>query len=204
MKRLFIAIPLEDRVGLEIDELLFSLDVRSWSRTTKHDLHITALFLGDVFEQIIPDVKTIIGNIASRARPFALRGGRTLIMRPDEPTMLWIRYDRNQWFERLVADLESSFHRVGTWERKLDRKQRKQGGGDRFPIPHITLARIRGGGMLDTLLPPLEATALMDNFVVRKIALYETVAGPKNEGAFHYEKLGEWTLGGDDDNDDDS
>jgi 2'-5' RNA ligase len=169
------------------------LDPESWNITAPEDLHITVLFLGDVMETIIPDVQTIIGNIISRTHPFTLAGGRTLIMRPDEPTMLWMRYERNTSFERLVETMGESFKKIGTWERQLDRKHRKIGSGERVPIPHITLARVKGGRMLESLLPPFEANTDEQTFVARKAALFSSVH-EKKTGLTHYEKLAEWEL----------
>ena len=191
-KRLFLGIVIDPKLARALAVELSSLDNEIWRVTQEENLHTTIIFLGDVSTRIIPDIETIAGNIASRTRPFALTGGRTRIMQPDEPTMLWMRYERNSWFERLVADAESCFRRIGTWEKQLDRKHRKK-GGDRFPIPHITLARINGGGMLDSLLPPLEADKSTDAFMVRKIALFSSIF-EKKAGTTHYEKLAEWEL----------
>jgi 2'-5' RNA ligase len=169
------------------------LEGELWRITPSENLHITVIFLGEVPEKVIPDLETIVGNIASRTRPFALTGGRTRIMQPDEPTMLWMRYERNPWFERLVSDAESCFKRIGTWERQRDRKQRKTKGGDRFAVPHMTLARIKGGGMLDSLLPPFDSTKYTETFMARKIALFSS-RHDKKTGVTHYEKLAEWDL----------
>ncbi|HXK38108.1 MAG TPA: 2'-5' RNA ligase family protein [Candidatus Paceibacterota bacterium] len=192
-KRLFIGLVIDQKLTDAIMQETISLEGGLWRITPASNLHITVIFLGDVLEGIIPDVKTIVENIASRTRPFALTGGRTRIMQPDEPTMLWMRYERNSWFERLVADAESCFKRIGTWERQLDRKHRKTRGGDRYAIPHITLARVRGGGMLDSLLPPIESSRATELFMARKIALFSSQYDKKTEAA-HYEKLGEWDL----------
>lgn len=192
-KRLFIGLVIDQKTTDAIMLETTPLDAAYWRVAPPENLHITVLFLGDIGESIIPDVKTIVSNIASRTRPFALTGGRTRIMQPDEPTMLWLRYERNAWFERLVADAEACFKRIGTWEKKLDRKHRKVSGGDRFPIPHITLARIEGGGMLDSLLPPFESDKYMETFMARKMALYYSYHDKKT-GATHFEKLEEWDL----------
>lgn len=191
-KRLFLGIVIDEKMTHVLMSELIHLDQDLWKITPAENLHTTVIFLGDVSTRIIPDVETIVSNIASRTRPFALTGGRTRIMQPDEPTMLWMRYDRSTWFERLVTDAESCFKRIGTWERQLDRKHRKK-GGDRYPIAHVTLARIRGGGMLDSLLPPFESNKQTDAFMVRKIALFSSLF-EKKTGVTHYEKLAEWEL----------
>lgn len=192
-KRLFVGLVIDQKMTDAIMGETQTLDGELWNITRPENLHITVIFLGDVFEKVIPDVKTIVANIASRTRPFALTEGRTRIMRPDEPTMLWMRYERNPRFEGLVADAETCFKRIGTWERQLDRKHRKTKGGDRFPVPHMTLARIKGGGMLDSLLPPFESDKRMQTFMARKIALFSS-EHEKRSGVTHYEKLAEWDL----------
>lgn len=192
-KRLFLGVVIDTKTSAAIIEKTAQLDPGYWNITPAENLHTTIIFLGDVYERIIPEVKTIAANIAARTRPFALMGGRTRIMQPDEPTMFWLRYERNQYFEKVVADAEACYHRIGTWEKQLDRKQRKTKGGDRFPIPHITLARIKGGGMLDSLLPPFESDRLTESFMVRKIALFSS-SHDKKTGRSHYEKLDEWEL----------
>jgi 2'-5' RNA ligase len=175
-----------------IDETL-QLDTSVWDVTPQEQFHVTILFIGDVSDSIIPDIKIIIANIASRVHPFMLTGGRTRIMQPDEPTMLWIRYERNLWLEKLSAELETCFKRIGTWEKYRDRKHRKASGGERFSSPHITIGRIKGGGMLESLLPPFEPGKNMQTAMIRKIALFSRQRDKKT-GLTHHEKLEEWEL----------
>lgn len=186
--RLFLGIPLDENYSSQIENKNSLLNLNIWRKIQKDNLHLTVLFIGDVDSEIIPYIEEISENIANRSRPFSFNGGRTKIMQPDKPTMLWIKFERNRWFELLVKDIEGCFKKIGTWEKVLARRQY----GDSNPIAHITLAKIKGGGMLDSLLPPFDTDAKTDSFTARKLALYESIRNNNNET--EYKILKEWDL----------
>ncbi len=188
--RLFVAIPLDEKYTSQIENDLKYLDDYVWKKTTKENLHLTLLYIGDVEDNLIPYVEEIIENIVSRTRPISFMGGRSLIMQPDEPTMLWLKYDRNKYFENLVNDLEKYFKKIGSWEALKLRRTYKN---NNQPIPHITLAKIRGGGMLDSLLPPIDISNKIESFTSRSIVLYRSNRD-QITGNISYERLKEWVI----------
>lgn len=183
--RLFIGIPLPDEYSKKILKLTEYLDDSVWRKTKEHNLHITALFVGEVDETLVPYIEEIVGNVVERIRPISFTGGREIIMQPDQPTMLWIKFDRSRYYENLVSELRGYFKKIGTWQKGQFK--------DKTPIAHITLARIKGGGMLDSLIPPLALSKDLESFTARKMVLYKVVRD-KVSGESEYESLFEFDL----------
>lgn len=192
--RLFIGLQVPDilKEKLSAESLLLPNEI--WNPTKREAIHITALWLGDVPSRITPHLHEILNNVAERSRAFQLVGGRTIIMNPDEPYMLWLRFDRNRWFEELVTDLEDCFWRIGTWKNQRDRKQRRQ-SGDKYAMPHITLARARGGRLLDSLMPPFDASKDMQQMKCGALSLIQSIHDKKT-GETSYTELYTVQLGG--------
>jgi 2'-5' RNA ligase len=186
--RLFIGIPIEDKYCDLIEDNLSELDSGEWNIVSPDNLHLTVLYIGAVDENLIPYIEEIIENICDRTKPISFMGARAIIMRPDEPTMLWIKYDRSKYFESLVADCEKYFKKIGTWEAK---RQKAYNKNNNQPLPHITIGRINGGGMLDSLLPPIELSPRLDSFTARKIVLYRSNKD-QITGNMNYARLKEW------------
>ncbi len=118
---------------------------------------ITLLSLGKIYQSTLQSLITIIENTASRIHPITCKNGRLLVMRPDEPDRLWIRYDSNSWYEKLVEELEESCWKIGTWRFTRDRKGRRASGA-KISAPHITIAKTEEGTLLNSIVPPCDIT----------------------------------------------
>lgn len=189
-QKIFIGIPLDEKTASLIEADLSYLDKEIWRATSKENLHITALYIGGVDANLIPYIEEIVENVAARTRPISFIGARAIVMRPDEPTMLWIKYDRSKYFESLVEDLEKYLRKIGTWESK---KQKSYNKNSNLPIPHITIARVKGGGMADSLLPPIDISSKLESFTARSIALYRSNRDPIT-GNISYDLLKIWSV----------
>ncbi len=183
-KRLFIAFEIPEDYTSKIINISNDLDRNIWNITNPLDLHITLLWLGDVPISVIPDVITILENITEETNPLSLNRGKTALMMPHNPYMVWMKFEKNKWFEDIVLSLEKYFWRIGTWKQQRDRKQRKV-SGEKVMIPHITLARTKDGIDFDSMICPIEAGNQMEIIKLTKIALYESIlSGDREVG--HY------------------
>ncbi len=141
MTRLFFAIPLPYH---------FLISVKNWQADFKQknnphiadirfipleNLHITALFLGDVendkIELLVDKVKDRLGQVVSFRLKYA-----NLSLAPSNkaPKMIWASFEQNNNFDKLSADLSSLSGRC--MDKKYSQARRQK-------LIHITLARFK-------------------------------------------------------------
>ncbi len=137
MKRLFIAIPIQDESRIQItrtfllDEAAKHMPVR-W--TAIQNLHLTLQFLGDINESRIPDLKQILNRIVVKDHPIFLRfSDFGAFPNLKQPRILWLGIEKtdhlNMIHSHIIDDLERNGFEV-----------------DRKPFTaHLTLGRIREG-----------------------------------------------------------
>lgn len=193
-KRMFIGIEPDEVYKTKLAKLA-ALGIQNsnddWRSILAQDMHLTLLFLGDVPMVAIPYLEEIVGNIAENGQSFGLRGGRVMIMQPDEPYMIWMRFEDDRWFSQLVDDVQRACAKIGTWRPEGSRRTKFS---NKTPIAHITLARMNGGRLADSLLAPFNAPPLLAKMHATRIALYESIRDAKS-GELHYRILKSWTLG---------
>ncbi len=133
-KRLFIAI----KPGFETQNAInnFQLELKKelphrGIRWVKPELmHLTLLFMGDVEESRIPEIKVLLKNIANETKPYNLQfTGTGFFGRPDALRTIWIgsqdQGETQKLYQAICRDLQGLI-RIGN-------KQLS---------PHLTLARI--------------------------------------------------------------
>lgn len=193
-KRLFIAFLLDKKYIEDIYQYSNSINREVWNPTIKENLHITLLWLGDVPTSVIPQSIEILENICSKTKPMTLKNGKVMIMKPDKPYMIWIKYMRNKWFDDIVLELEKYFWKIGTWKEKRDRKQRKE-AGDKIAEPHITLARTIKGKYIESLLAPFDIEEDRRCIRLDRIALLQsTIDSDKSDDSMQYKIIWEKKL----------
>lgn len=146
-KRLFVAVPVDERVKSAIAQLAHAhhekLPYRRWVHAA--DYHITLQFLGDTDAPREADVRKLLREACRGAAPFRLAAdGFGTFGPPNAPNALWlgVRGDL-QPLRRLHASVEAAMERAGfAKEAKPFR-------------PHITLARKYAG-----FAPPADVRAL--------------------------------------------
>jgi 2'-5' RNA ligase len=142
-KRLFIAIPLNDECfqaftnfeGLRIDPA---------------NLHITALFIGEVNVEEVDEIIKRSNEIALKVAPFELEFDRIMIKRG---TMIWGLFKDSEPFKKLNSDLAQI---IGI---EMEREQ----------IPHVTLARLKEKQWID-----LKQVNIKNPLIVDRIILFES------------------------------
>jgi 2'-5' RNA ligase len=132
--RCFIAIDLSGAVKEGIREVIERLSPTSGSVrwVPVGNLHLTVKFLGEVPEDRVAGIRTVVNDVCLRHEPFEItvRGtGAFPTMR--RPNVLWVGIDRSDALERLYADADLSLSDLG-----IAREARTFS-------PHLTVGRVK-------------------------------------------------------------
>lgn len=130
MRRFFaLALP-----GAEQADLAARMGGPGWRWAEPEGLHLTLAFLGEVPEPAVGTLEAAALEVATRHRPFELRGAGLGQFPPvGAPRVLWLGFKPSEPLDALAEDLRGALRRAGV---AFDPKP--------F-MPHLTLAR-RGAG----------------------------------------------------------
>ncbi len=93
-------------------------------------VHLTLKFIGEVPSPRVEELETVLGDVASRLRPFVLRFGPIgAFPSPRRPHVIWLGVELSPELRFLKDDLERALAELG-----IEREQRPY-------QPHITLGR---------------------------------------------------------------
>ena len=173
MKRLFIALPIQESTrkqitGILTEESFRKLPVR-W--TSLQNLHLTLQFLGDVNEKRIPDLKQILNRIHVPGKPEPLHF-TTVGSFPDSahPRIIWLGIDRAESLIRIHQQITADLTRNGF---EADRKPFKA---------HLTLGRIKEGcttgNIIVSSVQKRFDTAAVDDSPMENVVLFESLLKP--------------------------
>lgn len=169
MRRLFIAIPIPDKIK---DEIVKARDSSGLSLKfiPAENLHITVLFLGNVTDPDLLTISTLLENAIQVVSSFNMILDSIDKKSNGYNNMLWVKFKKSQMFEELS-------HKVSEALRfPINRK----------PVPHINLVRSKHKihGNFPLKLPEIEMK-------VTKVELWESTLNPS--GAT-YSSLNSFTL----------
>jgi len=166
MKRLFIALALPEETLQTVHDFLEpykqdpALETARW--LPKESLHLTALFLGEVEDVLVPTITQIARGVCGRMHPFQIPFAQvTLFPYKTTAKMIWLRYQKSLAFEELAGELK----------RFLLPMIPKLADEEKYPLPHVTLARLKEAidpksvHFDELILPPL---------LVSEAGLYES------------------------------
>lgn len=169
--RAFVAVEVEggDALRRIIDEL------RGYGKALKpvspDQVHITLKFLGQMDEDLIPQLEAMMREAVQGTAPFTLRlVGLGVFPNPRRPRVIWAGMEGAEPLGRMAAALEEGCEPLGF------RKEKRQFS------PHLTLARVREGFRpdLSEMLSKYEGSelgaSLVSSIVLKKSVL--TPAGP--------------------------
>jgi 2'-5' RNA ligase len=117
IRRLFIALALPEAVRAELalgrDQLASRRDHVNWVRT--EHFHLTLRFLGETEDHVVPELVSLLEDLARRHPPAALRlGGPGLFGSPASPRVLWVGLDGElAGLSALARELERGVRRLG-------------------------------------------------------------------------------------------
>lgn len=130
-KRLFIAIPLPPAYLAVLGQYGENYDLSGVRWTKAENLHITAHFLGEVEESLIPALSQKLKDFFRQKKFFLLRFNKILFgPLGREPRMIWAIFFPSLEFKELA---ESSLKIINDFLPTVSEK----------PVPHITLARFK-------------------------------------------------------------
>lgn len=135
MKRLFIAVPIQEKTRNEIAQGIFAdtrtkmLPVR-W--TNIQNLHLTLQFLGDTDEKRIPVLKQILNRLGTSGIAEELTFTNIgAFPNPSNPRVIWIGVKENESLRKMQRQLTADLIRNGF---SADQKKFKA---------HLTLGRVK-------------------------------------------------------------
>lgn len=179
VSRLFIAAPVSESFRKAVAGIRSTLAAREGFRwVPEANLHLTACFIGDVYDIEIPNVAEIMARAAQHHRSFSLEFDHFgAAGHPTRPSMLWGYYRSNDAYRNLHSALGEEL------------KPWLKADAVRFsdPIPHITIARTSRHSVLRNLPPFNQHPGSLE---VNRFALWKTLREP----ALHYEQLAETLL----------
>ncbi len=138
MKRLFLAAALPDSHIEKIENYLQiykkdqHLEGAKWTKPENY--HITVLFLGEVVDAHLPEMKILLRGLAARMAPFTLHFEHTEFFSYKVPKVIWGRFQRSLEFLELHKECEKFMKPYVDLAEEEEMKE---------PIPHVTLARLR-------------------------------------------------------------
>src|SRR5690606_28768630 len=140
--RLFIAINFEEQVKEKIQEIIEDLEKNSFQGrfVGKEHLHLTLEFLGEIPEERVEKIKSIMDKPSYN--PFVLKLSQIGYFKRHEGNIYWLGLDQN----KSLIDTQRTLHKL------LDEEGFKL--EDRPYKPHITLGRkvkLNGGFNLNIL-----------------------------------------------------
>jgi len=147
--RTFIAVetsPAVRRRAVDLQNKLRESEVKaSW--TDPENMHVTMQFLGDVEDTLIPEVCKRVATAAAPFEPFHVEFSRAgAFPGAERPRTVWIGVDQGS---QELVDLQFAIQE-SLVEMRFPRERRTY-------RPHLTIARVRGGGSRQTRLADLIA-----------------------------------------------
>lgn len=165
--RVFVSIPLPDKEKqkLSLYQSKFLFD-DSFRITPKEDLHLTLVFVGEIFDEELTLLCQSVSNVCQKQESFDIfLSDITYGPNSNEPRLVWIKGPANNFLENLKSDLEKELKEQGiSYTHTLKRFQ-----------PHVTIARIKKDYSKENL--PLEkdiATNLKLVFSCHQISIMES------------------------------
>ncbi len=164
-KRLFVALPTEEALAQSLANYAGKQGELTWLKWGPlENFHTTVLFLGEVKDELVPEIEDALSDIAAIQQPFMLEVEK-IIYAPEEqrPSMVWARLKDHKQFTLLVSQVkEELYYILGDTDSK-------------GVIPHITLARFNKKETTPKILPNLmQIEREVGSMPVAKMTLMES------------------------------
>lgn len=185
MIRLFVAWPLGHEVEQELGRISFLLKQKggrvSW--VPPQNIHLTARFLGDADPKLVPELKSLIDQVASRSSIATLALDK-LSAFPDmkRPRVIWVGLSGDiSRLQQSVDEIESGVQELGFPPETKSFK------------PHLTLGRVKDQHGIEGVMMAVQQFRVAEITVtLDRIVLFKSTLTP--QGAI-YERLHERELG---------
>ena len=161
--RLFVGIPIQEEIIKKIHQLRFICKDKEGIRWVPDDnLHITTCFLGNIKNDKINNIVSLLEQFLSEKNEFKLFFDRLQLSPKRKPYMIWVRFKQNENF----SDLSLSMIKI--FNQEINKIKN--------PIPHITLARFTKKTNINEINLPDNLPDFEMN--VRRVVLYKSVLKP--------------------------
>ncbi|MDD4857476.1 MAG: RNA 2',3'-cyclic phosphodiesterase [Candidatus Krumholzibacteria bacterium] len=183
--RLFYAVKVSDAIKTDIEAAIRAFPLRNppWRWISTGNMHLTLKFLGEVDEGVVPDLKAVAANAASRVKPFRVAygpfGGFPNLARPR--VIFFQAMEGARELAEIARHLEAGVEPLGIPRENRPFAAHLTLARIKEPLPHGTVERL-------TSVPPLPPTAFQD--VDRFVLMRSHLA---REGAT-YEEIGSFPL----------
>jgi 2'-5' RNA ligase len=132
--RSFIAIDIPADIKLAIHDVIRTIsgDARGIRWVSTANIHLTLKFLGDVRDNLIPQIEKRLKLIGKRYQPFSI-GIRGAGAFPNfkNPDVLWLGIEASDQLEALFREIDAALAEIG-----FERDSRKFS-------PHLTIGRVK-------------------------------------------------------------
>jgi 2'-5' RNA ligase len=175
-KRLFVAIPLEQKTQQLLTHYKKHFYEPNIAWTSPENLHITLYFLGNVEQTIISDLIDRINSVLINLKTFSLTFEQIILAPPHKtPRMIWVQFKKNKNYDHLCFILQNAIQKYESKNKPSNHQER---------IPHITLARFKGyvnitqEDLVQIDLPhvPIKACHLMESQLTPQGPVYKTIS----------------------------
>jgi len=170
--RTFVAIELDKTIKDALSAFIQKLDTGGGNiRWVKpQGMHLTLKFLGEVSEDKIIEIKSVLGSIAKDYPRFqlSLKGARTFPPAARVPRVVWIGIENNEFLQNIQARMENELHNI-----QFPKEKRKY-------HPHLTLGRVKGPQNIGTVMETLNQykESEFGRMTVNKIILFKSTLKP--------------------------
>jgi 2'-5' RNA ligase len=182
--RCFIALDISDEIRKAIAGMIqkASIGVRGIRWVSAENIHLTLKFLGEVKEELIPEMQKRLSEACARHKAFPINiRGTGAFPNPKYPNVLWVGIDKSEELKRLYLDIDEAMSSLG-FEKE-----------DRDFSPHLTIGRVKDKRGIEPALKELYTfkDAFFGSIDVTEILLMKSVL--KSSGA-EYSKIAVFRL----------
>lgn len=145
--RTFIAINLDPEIKNALSRFIGELQASSpesrgikWVRP--EGMHLTLKFLGEISEEKVSQIESVLKRISEKHKffPLRIRGTGSFPPKSKSPRVLWVSIEEVEDLKRLQSDMEEEMERLGFPKER------------RTFHPHLTLGRVKTfSGIKETL-----------------------------------------------------
>ncbi len=169
--RCFIAIDIPENIKDAIAGFIekYGLNLKGIRWIPAENVHLTLKFLGDIKEDLIPEIQKRLALICTRIDVFNINiRGAGAFPNLKYPNVLWIGIDESEGLRRLYEDIEESMSDLGF--EKEDRKF----------SPHLTIGRVKDRKGIEPVIKRLYTfkDTFFGSIEVKEVLLMRSVLKP--------------------------
>jgi len=190
-RRIFIAIQIPEELKNAAEIYIKSFFNDKNVRISKREgWHITVVFCGYLNENELEKLKEIVGNIASKTKPFEIFPDKILFYPLKRPRMVWLAFKASRQFAQLKKEIENA---IMTLQKDGLFKQFKV---DYPANPHMTIVKFEQNyfNSIKKFLPTerIDLAAEAAPFSVKNVDIMESHL---NRSSAEYERLTKYIIG---------